>query len=104
MDGGICVGLELASEEPFVLLGELLRLLDHPEAFERPGREDDLRTEKTHQLAPLDREAVRHGDDQRVTFGGAHHRKPYAGVAARSLDDGLARPQRSIAFGGLDDA
>jgi hypothetical protein len=78
--------------------------LVHAEALRRPRREDDFGAEEPHQLAPLDREAVGHGDDQRIALGGADHRKADAGIPAGRLDHRLPRLQRAAALGFLDDA
>src|SRR3546814_16943818 len=55
-------------------------------------------------LAPLDAEALRHDDDQRIALLGADHGEADAGVAAGRLDHRLPRTQRSPALGILDDA
>ena len=104
VDVGVGPGLELVGEEPAVLVGELLGLHVHPVALERARGQHHLGAEEAHELAPLDREAVGHRDDKGIALGGADHRKADAGVAARRLDDGLARLQRPVALGGLDDA
>jgi hypothetical protein len=104
VDLGVGLGLELAGEEPAVLLGQLLRLHVHAEALLRPRRQHHLGAEEAHQLPALDREAVGHGDHQRIALGGADHGQADAGVAAGRLDHGLARLQRSRALGILDDA
>ena len=96
-------GLELVREEPAVRLRELDRLLVHADALLRARRQHDLGAEHAHQLAPLDREAVRHGDDQRIALLRAHHGEADAGVAAGRLDHGLAGLQRAVALGRLDD-
>src|SRR5690606_11159388 len=64
---------------------------------------DDLGAEEAHQLAPLDAEALRHDDDQRVALLGADHGEADAGVAAGRLDHRLARLQQTAALGVLDD-
>ena len=91
VDVGIGLRLELVRQEPAIRLGQFDRLLVHAEALLGPRRQHDLGAEHAHQLAPFDREAVGHGDDQRVALLRADHREPDAGVAARRLDDGLAR-------------
>ena len=103
VDRGVGVGLELMGEEPAVGLGELLGLLDHAEALLRLRREHDLGPEHAHELAPLDREGLDHGDDQRIALGGADHGEADAGVAARRLDHGLAGLELTLALGLLDD-
>src|SRR4029079_19796153 len=57
--------------------------------------------EEAHDLAPLDAEALRHHDHQRMTALRAHHREPDAGVATRRFDHGLpgfehARARRRV--------
>ena len=54
---GIRFVLELAREEPAVLLRELLGLAHHAGAALGGGRENHLRAEHAHDLAALDREA-----------------------------------------------
>ena len=78
-------------------------LLVHAEALLRARRQHHLGAEEAHQLAPLDREAVGHRHDQRIALRGADHGEPDAGVAAGRLDHGLARLQRAVALGLLDD-
>src|SRR4029453_498117 len=85
VDLGIGRRLELVRQEPAVGLGELDRLLVHAEALGRARREHDLGAQHAHQLAALDREAVGHGDHQRIALLGAHHGEPDAGVAAGRL-------------------
>ena len=67
-------------------------------------REHDLGAQEAHQLTAFDGEAVRHGNDQRVAFRGADHGESDSGVAARRLDDRLARLQVTAAFRLFDDA
>src|ERR1043165_6179563 len=63
-----------------------------------------LGAKEAHQLAPLDRERLGHGADERIAFRGAHHRKPDAGVAGGRLDHGLAGFQLARFLRCLDDA
>src|SRR5690606_17191723 len=67
-------------------------------------RQDHLGAEETHQLPALDREALRHGDDERIALGGADHGEADAGVAARRFDPGLSGLQFTGPLGCLDDA
>jgi hypothetical protein len=66
--------------------------------FAAPGREHHLRPEEPHELATLDREAVRYRDHERIALRGADHRKADARVAARGLHHvwpGFSAPLRS---------
>jgi hypothetical protein len=103
MNFRIRIRFELSCQKPAVRLRELDRLLVHPETFGGTGGENDLGAEDAHQPAPLDRETVRHRDDERVIFLRANHRKADAGIAAGGLDDSLSGFQRAVALGGLDD-
>ena len=103
VDGGVRLGLELVGEKPAVGLGQFDRLDVHAEPFLRAGRQDDLRAEHPHQLAPLDGEAVGHGDDERIALLGADHGEADAGVAAGRFDDGLARLEGAAALALFDD-
>ena len=96
--------LELARLEPAVLRRELARFVDHAVAALRRRGEDHLGAEEAHQLAPLDRERFRHGDDQRIALLGAHHGEADAGVARGGLDHGLARLERAVALRRFDHA
>ena len=99
----LAVGLELAGEEPAVGLGQFHGLAVHAEALLGARRQHHLGAQHAHQLAALDREAVGHGDDQRIALLGADHGEADAGVAAGRLDHGLAGLQRAAALGLLDD-
>jgi hypothetical protein len=94
--------LELLRQEVAVLLREILSLLDHAGAALGGGRQDHLRAEALHQLAPFDAEAVRHHRDERVALGRAHHRERDAGVAGRRLDHGRAGLQGAAPLGVFD--
>ena len=103
VDLGVGGGLELAGQEPAVLLGQFNGLVVHAGALEFLWRQHDLGAEEAHQPAALDGEAFSHGDDQRITLGGAHHGKADAGIARGGLDDGLAGLERAGLLGFLDD-
>jgi hypothetical protein len=75
-----------------------------PVPFSAAGVKYHLGAQEAHQPAPLDREALGHGDHQRIALLGADHGQPDAGVAAGRLDHGLAGLERAGAFGILDDA
>ena len=90
MNLGIGVVLELPGQIPAIGVGQFDRLVDHADGALGGRRQDHLRAEETHQLAPLDAEGLGHGDDQRIALGRAHHRKPDTGVTAGRLDHGLA--------------
>src|SRR5262245_42036437 len=96
--------LELTREKPTVSFGELSRFYHHAEAAQRGRCEYNLGTEKTHKLAPLDAERLRHSDDQRIALLRAHHSQPNSGIAARGLDNCLAGFQFSGALGSLNNA
>ncbi len=96
--------LELPRHPPAMRLGKLDGLVDHADRALGRRRDHDLGAEEAHQLAPLDAESLRHGDDQRIALGGADHRKANAGVAAGRLDHGLARLQLAGFLRGLDHA
>jgi hypothetical protein len=104
MHVGIGLVLELARQEPAVRLGELDRLVDHAHAALAGGREHHLGAEKAHQLAPLDREGLRHGHHQRIALLRADHGKPDAGIARRRLDHGLPGLERAGFLRRLNDA
>src|SRR6516165_2540002 len=96
--------LELTREEPTVSFGELSRFYYHAHATECSRRKHNLGAEKAHKLAPLDAERRRHRDDQRIAFLRAHHSEANSGIAARGLDNCLARFQLSGALGSLNNA
>ena len=101
---GVGFVLELARQKPAARLGELEGLGDHAHAALRRRRQHHLGAEEAHQLAPLDAEGLRHGDDQRIALLRAHHRQPDAGIAGGRLDDGLSGLELPRLLGGLDDA
>ena len=84
-------------------LGELGGLRHHAHAALRRWRQHHLGTEEPHEPAALHAEGLGHGDHQRITFLGAHHREADAGIAARSFDNRLPG-FRSPDFSALDDA
>ena len=92
------------AQEPAVGLGQLLGLQVHPQALGGARRQDHLGAEEAHHAAALDGERVGHRHDQRIALGGADHRQPDAGVAARRLDHRLPRLEFAAALGLLDDA
>ena len=96
---GVGLVVELAAEEPAVLLGQLDRLVEHAAALLARGREHHPGAEEAQELAPLDAEALGHRQHQRIALLGADHRQADAGVAAGRLDHGLAgrraAPRRS---------
>ncbi len=91
MDVGVGLVLELATQKPTVGLGQLLGLQEHAGALLRGRRQHHLGAQKTHHLAPLDREVLGHRDHQRIALLGTDHRQTDAGVAAGRLDHRLAR-------------
>ena len=104
MEIGIGLVLELAAEEPAVLLRELHRLAEHAGAPLRSRGQHDLGAEETHQLAALDAETLRHRHDERIALLRAHHGEPDAGIAAGRFDHRLAGLQRTAPLRRLDDA
>src|SRR5262249_28517365 len=65
--------------------------------------EDYLGAEDAHQPAALDRETVRHRNDEWIALLRADHGEADARVAARRLHHRLSRLQCPVALGGLDD-
>ena len=86
------------------VLASSLRLVDHADAAVGGRREHHLGAEEAHQLAALDAEGLRHGDDQRIALGGADHREPDAGIAGGRLDHGLPGLELAGFLRRLDDA
>mmetsp|Transcript_96025 Transcript_96025/g.273767 ORF Transcript_96025/g.273767 Transcript_96025/m.273767 type:complete len:486 (-) Transcript_96025:54-1511(-) len=99
----VSLGLELVAEEPAVLLGELGGLGDHAGALVLLRGDDHLRAEHAHELAALDAERLRHGDDALVAALGCKHGNGDAGVARGGLDNGVARLEETLRLGVLDD-
>ena len=91
MHVGIGFVLELAGEKPAVSLREFDRFGDHAKASTCGRREHNLRPQEAHQLTPLHAKRLRHREDQRIPFLGAHHGQADPCVSARSLDNRLAR-------------
>ena len=75
-----------------------------PIALFGPWRQHHFGAEKSHQLAPLDRETVGHRDDEGIALRGADHGEADAGIAAGGLHDRLAGLEVAAALGFLDDA
>ena len=65
-------------------------------------RVDDLGAVHAQQLGALGRDVVGHHDLQRVALVGADHRQRDAGVARGRLEDRLARADRALVLGVLD--
>ena len=84
-----------------MLLGETLCEPDHARAALGRRRENHLRAERAHDLAPLDRERLDHRRDERIALRGADHRERDARVARRCLDHRLPRLDRAAALGSL---
>ncbi len=101
---GVRLVFELAAQEPAMLFCQLDRLGEHAAAFQCCRGQHDLGAEETHHLAPLDAEVLGHRHHERVALRRADHGEADAGVAARRLDDRLARLQRARLFGIFDDA
>jgi hypothetical protein len=98
MPAGIRRIIELFGEEGAVLVGESLGRAHHAAAALGRRRQDDLRAQRAHQLAPLDREAVGHEGDEGIAARRADHRQRDAGVAGGRLDHhlpGLSTPRCS---------
>ena len=67
------------------------------------GRQFDLRTQDHQHLAPFQRHAFRHHQDQAIAFGGGDEGQRDAGVARSRLDQrGLARGDDALRFHRLD--
>ena len=101
---GVGLVLELSGEKPAMVISQLLGLFEHSSALLRSGREDHLRSQEAHHLAPLDAEVLGHRDNQRIAFLGTDHRQADTGVAARSLDHRLPGRKLSGSLSVLDHA
>src|SRR6185295_10225231 len=95
--------LELTRQKPTMFLRQLFGLAHHAGAAFRGRRQDYLGAEHAHDLAALDREALGHDRNERITLRRAHHRERDAGVAGGRLDDGLAALERAAPLGVFDD-
>ena len=84
--GGV---FKLSGHEPAIGFCQFPALGDHAHTFFFLGRQNDLGTEKAHQLAALNREGLHHHRDKRVALGRAHHRQANTGVTGGRLDHGL---------------
>src|SRR4051812_23808061 len=102
MNVGIGFVFKLPGHEPAMCLGKLDRLVDHSYGAFGGGRYDDLRAQKSHELAALDAERLGHGDHERIALGCANHGKTDPSISARRLDDRLARLKFSRFFGSFD--
>ena len=69
-----------------------------------PGHQDNLGAKGPHRSPPLGAHVGRHDQHHPVTLDGRRHRQRNAGVAAGSLDEGVARPDVSPRLGALDHA
>ena len=101
---GVRFVLELAREEPAVLLRQLDRLLHHARPAVRRRRENDLRAEEAHQLATLDAERLGHRHDERISLRAHTMASPMPVlplVASITVCPGLSAPVRLRVF---DDA
>ncbi|EKD60983.1 MAG: hypothetical protein ACD_54C00452G0002 [uncultured bacterium] len=103
VDLGVGTGFELTGQKPAMLFSQLDSFHVHAGALLRAGRQHHLRAQYPHQPPPLDRKAVGHSDDQRITLLRADHRQPNAGIATGCLDHGLSGLQGARSFGSLDD-
>ena len=65
----------------------------------RRRREHDLGAQQRQHLAPLDRHAFRHGQDQAIAARRADERQRDPGVAGRGLDQRRARADPPLLFG-----
>ena len=100
---GIGLVVELAAQEPAVLVGQFDRLVQHAGALLGRRREHHPGAEKAQQPAPLHAEVLGHRQHQRIALVRAHHRQADAGIAAGRLDHGLAGGSAPRAFGMFDD-
>lgn len=103
MVGRVGFVLELARQEPTVLLSELFRFSDHAAATLGRGGQDHLGAKRTHDLSAFDREGFDHHRDEGIPLGSANHCKCNSGVAGGCLDDRLAWLQRATSLGILND-
>lgn len=69
----ITFGLELMTEEPTVLIGQLGRLFYHPRAFARFWGHNNFRTEHAHELSTFDGKRFSHGNYAVIPTLGTHH-------------------------------
>ncbi len=96
--------LELARQEPAILLREFRGLLHHARAALGGRREDHLGAQHAHDLAAFDREGLDHHRHEGVALGGAHHGECNAGISRGRLDHGLPGLELAAPLGILDDA
>ena len=102
MDVGIGFVFKLPGHEPAMLLRKLDGLVDHPYSALSTGRHNDLRSEKAHELAPLDTKWLCHGKHKGISLRRANHRETDTGIPACRLYDCLARLKLARLFGRLD--
>src|ERR1700745_2634847 len=96
---GIRFVLELPTQEPAVLLGELRRLGKHTAPFKCGGCEYNLCAEEPHQFAPLNAEVLGHSHNERISFLCAHHGEADTGIPTLRLDHPLSGSKSSLALG-----
>ena len=97
------LGFELAAQEPPVCLSQLGGLRHHARPLVLLRSDNDLGAEHAHQLAPLYRERLGHGDDAIVPTLSAKHGDCNASVATCGFDHGVARLEQTLLLRVLHD-
>ena len=100
--GGIRPVVELAHQHRGFGCTDLLRLGDGAPHAPGSGGEHQFGTEGTQYGPPFPAHRVRHGQDDAIAAGGAHHGQRDAGIAAGGLDDGAAGGELARGLGSID--
>ena len=69
----VCLGLELMTKEPTVLIGQLGRLFYHPRALARFWGHNNFRTKHAHELSTFYGKRFSHRNHAVISTLGAHH-------------------------------
>ena len=100
----IGISLKLTGQKPAIGLGQLDRFKIAAHRLIGLRCQDNLGPKKTHQLAPLNRDAGRHSRHKGVAPGRTDHRQTHTGVATGCLHHRLAGLELATAFRLLDNA
>ena len=102
MNIGIGAVFKLTGKKPTIVLSQLFCRVVHANAALLFGCEHNFGAQKAHEPSSLDRKALGHCNNERVTLSRTDHGKANPGVTRCRFNHSLPRREQSIALGGFD--